>query len=187
MLNKTIILLLFTKTFSALASNDVTEVYSPSDKVWWQGTAKFLGKVISPVCTLDMDSQYQSIDLCVIPINKVTNNKLLVNKKIKIKLSDCQFISKARNIDKVKGVTMTFYSDVSGTGTDFFSFNNNKDIYFKITNELGNTVKVGYPLPIIQLNGDNAYLYYELDVMQKNEMTEPGSYYASVMFKMNYE
>ena len=37
----------------------VLDKYIPSDKVWWQGTAKFCGKVISPVCTLDMDSKYR--------------------------------------------------------------------------------------------------------------------------------
>lgn len=182
-----IILLFFTKTFSALASSDVLEKYSPSDKVWWQGTAKFLGKVISPACTLDMDSKYQLIDLGVIPVNKINDDSLLINKKIKIKLSDCQFITKSRNIDKVKGITLTFYSDVSGSDPSSFSFNNSEDIYFKIINESGYTASSGEPLPIVYIDGDNTYLYYQLDVMKKSDVVKPGSYYASVLFKINYE
>ncbi|WP_419210247.1 fimbrial protein [Providencia manganoxydans] len=187
MFKKIIILLFFTKTFSALASSDTLEKYSPSDKVWWQGTAKFLGKVISPACTLDMDSKYQLIDLGVIPVNKFDDDSLLLNKKIKIKLSDCQFITKSRNIDKVKGITLTFYSDTNGSDPSLFSFNDNKDIYFKIINELGYTARSGEPLPIVYIDGDSTYLYYQLDIMKKSEIVKPGSYYASVLFKINYE
>ncbi|HFK8543434.1 TPA: fimbrial protein [Proteus mirabilis] len=188
MFKKIIILLFFTKIFSTYASGAVLDKHIPSDKVWWQGTAKFLGKVISPACTLDMDSKYQLVDLGVIPVNKMNNDDdLLASKKIKIKLSDCQFINKTKNIDKVKGITLTFYSDVSGSKADLFSFNNSDEVYFKIIDEYGYSANSGESLPLIYVDGDNTYLYYKIDVVKKLDVITPGDYYASVLFKINYE
>lgn len=111
----------------------------------------------------------------------------LASKKIKIKLSDCQFINKTKNIDKVKGVTLTFYSDVSGSKADLFSFNNSDEVYFKIIDEYGYSVNSGESLPLIYVDGDNTYLYYKIDVVKKLDVITPGDYYASVLFKINYE
>ena len=159
MFKKIIILLFFTKIFSTYASGAVLDKYIPSDKVWWQGTAKFLGKVISPACTLDMDSKYQLVDLGTIPVNKMNNNDDL----------------------------LTFYSDVSGSKADLFSFNNSDEVYFKIIDEYGYSANSGESLPLIYVDGDNTYLYYKIDVVKKLDVITPGDYYASVLFKINYE
>ena len=193
-LRKNIVGLLFFSAFSQ-ASPYVffpgTGIYLPNywgeSLLLWHGSANFSGQVIAPACSLDMEDSYQSIDMGSIPVRDLQNTLLGPEKKIELRLRDCEWSSESAKTFTGSRFRLTF-EGVRGNTQDKFSLSGQaRGADLQIIDIKGYFAHSGKPMPPQLLTGNEQGLIYSLRLVRNHEPLKVGNYHAVLRFKIDYE
>ncbi|MGR5283452.1 fimbrial protein [Photobacterium damselae] len=156
--------------------------------VWWHGKANFKGEVISPTCTISMESAYQAIDLGVLPIRELQYASFGPEKKFYIKLRNCELSDRHLRGDTYSNsqLRLSFDGPKGETPNQFAMVGLAQGVDLQIIDAHGYTAKVKENLPPVLLYGNEQLLQYSLRVTKNSQPLKAGNYYAAIKFKVNY-
>lgn len=155
--------------------------------VWWHGRANFSGQVIAPACSLAMEDRYQSVDMGATPVRDLQSTLLGPEKKIEIRLRDCELSSESAKTFTGSRVHLTF-EGVRGNTPDEFSLSGQAGgVNLQIRDIQGYSAYSGKPMPPQLLTGNEQGLIYSLRLVRNGEPLKAGDYHAVLRFKIDYE
>ncbi|HAR9270361.1 TPA: type 1 fimbrial protein [Salmonella enterica] len=161
--------------------------YWGEEKVWWDGRVSFSGEVLSPTCTLAMESTYQAIDMGSTPVRELQDSFVGPQKKFRLQLRNCELAGTGKTVYTASRVRVTF-DGVQGEAPDKFSLTGQAEgINLQILDRQGYPARVGEVMPPLLLNGNEDGLDYTLRVVRNGQPLKTGGYYAALRFKVDYE
>ncbi|MEM5506718.1 fimbrial protein [Shewanella frigidimarina] len=135
----------FSQSNAEVCLTDVStaDLWGESD-VWWHGRANFKGEVISPTCTIAMDSAYQSINLEGLPVRELQQVSFGPEKIFHIKLSHCELSDKRLlgNIYSNTQFSLSFDGLEGATPNQFSMVGSAQGIELQIIDSNGKEVEV---------------------------------------------
>jgi type 1 fimbria pilin len=162
--------------------------YWGEEDVWWHGRASFKGEVISPTCTLAMESVYQVVNMGMLPLRELQKKPFGPEQSFKLKLRNCELAS-----DKLKGdvysksrIRLSF-DGVRGSSPEQFDLGGLAEgIELQIIDESGYLARANEAMPSLPLYGNEQVLSYTLRIAKNNLPLKAGNYYAAIKFKIDY-
>jgi len=169
------------------AANVSLPEYWGVENVWWHGRANFKGQVIAPACSLAMEDTYQAINMGVMPIRDLEETSSGPEKKLSIRLRDCEFSGIGKGVYSASRIRVTF-DGIQGEMPDRFSLSGQaRGISLQITDNNGFSARPGKIMPPLLLNGGEEGLNYKLRIVRNGQPLHSGNYYAALRFKVDYE
>ncbi|GEM74776.1 fimbrial protein [Vibrio sagamiensis] len=165
----------------------VPDFWGESD-VWWHGRANFKGEVLSPTCTIAMESAYQVIDLGILPVRELQNVSFGPEKVFHIKLRNCELSNKSLRGDTYSNrqLRLSFDGLKGETPNQFAMVGLAQGIDLQIIDAKGEVAQVNETLRPVPLYGNEQNLQYSLRVAKNSQPLKAGNYYAAIKFKVNY-
>lgn len=165
----------------------VTDFWGQSD-VWWHGRANFKGEVLSPTCSIAMESAYQVIDLGVLPVRELQNASFGPEKIFHIKLRNCELSNKPLRGDTYynRQLRLSFAGLEGEKPNQFAMVGLAKGIDLQIIDAKGTVANANEKMPPTLLFGNEQNLKYSLRIVKNNQSLKVGNYYAAIKFKVNY-
>ncbi|HHN8818154.1 TPA: fimbrial protein [Escherichia coli] len=161
--------------------------YWGEEKVWWDGRVSFSGEVLSPTCTLAMESTYQAVDMGVTPVRELQGSFAGPQKKFRLQLRNCELAGTGKRVYTASRVRVTF-DGVQGEAPDKFLLTGQAEgINLQILDSQGYPARAGEVMPPLLLNGNEDGLDYTLRVVRNGQPLKAGDYYAALRFKVDYE
>ena len=143
------------------------------------GQAQFKGEVVLSGCSLSMSSAYQDINLGVIPLREIQKSNLDFEKKIQIKLLNCNLDNKTKN--KTIGV---FFSGLFGKiNSSFNVFGSGHGIDLQIRDSHGNSSCMNKSIPF---SSNDNILNYTLKIKRNFDKLKPGYFMSSIRYNVVY-
>ena len=170
-----------------LADASTADLWGESD-VWWHGRANFKGEVISPACTITMDSAYQSINLEGLPVRELQQVSFGPEKIFHIKLSNCELSDKRLlgDIYSNTKLSLSFDGLEGATPNQFSIVGSAQGVDLQVIDSKGKEVEVNKKMPPILLYGNEQKIQYSLRIAKNNQPLKAGDYHATIMFSVNY-
>lgn len=152
--------------------------------VWRNGQTTFSGQIIIPACTLSMDNKYQVIDFGSLPVRDFQGREYGPDKKLLLLLKNCELRKNEHGINRVR---LTF-NGIRGSSPDKFGFEGQaKGIELQIISNHGFKAYPTKMMPPVLLEEDTIPIIYSVRLVRNGESLNPGDYYATLMFKVDYE
>lgn len=151
------------------------------------GRTSFSGQVIAPTCTLAMEDTYQVINMGYTPVRILQDDFSILEKKFRLRLSNCELAEAGRHIVTANHVRVTFDGVQGDTPDRFLLTGQAQGISLQILNSQGYSARAGKIMPPLLLNGNSGEIDYTLRVVRNGLSLKAGDYYASLRFMIDYE
>jgi type 1 fimbria pilin len=158
-----------------------------SAKEQGHGRVTINGEIIDSACSLDMDNSDQTVDMLTQPISEVISETEGLPNEITIGLKNCSFNKASQtnqNEDEWKYFRITFEGDredkffgVSGDATG---------VALEIYDPDGNIALPGEPMPKASIPLGSKGLKYFIKLVGNGKTLEPGAYYTTIRYKLDY-
>lgn len=162
---------------------------SAASQVWSSdingaGDVHIVGSIVDTACAIDIDSIDQTIDMGVVPLNRIIKDGQSVKKTFFVKLVRCLLNKNEKGLAKWQYFTVTF----DGMNDDglFTVEGDAKGIAIRIIDSLGNIVKPGESLPPEKIEPGDMTLNYSIQLVSNHEMLRAGEYNSIIKYKMDY-
>ncbi|WP_283392998.1 fimbrial protein [Photobacterium phosphoreum] len=156
--------------------------------VWWHGSANFKGEVISPTCTISMESVYQVIELGILPVRELQFAPFGPEKTFHIKLRNCELSYKPLRGDTYSNsqLRLSFDGLEGETPNQFAMVGMAQGVDLQIIDANGDIAQVNKKMTPIVPYGNEQSLRYSLRVAKNSQLLKAGNFHAAIKLKVNY-
>lgn len=148
------------------------------------GTVTMNGEIIDTACTIDMESQEQTIDMGILPTSVIHQMGMGPAHDIDIYLINCD-LERANSSGYWNSLRMTF--DGPRDNRLFSVMGDAKGIGLYMEDANQRQVVPGESLPEQEIVPPNMRLSYKLRLATNNKPVQPGNYQAMIRFKVDYQ
>lgn len=149
-----------------------------------QGEVTVQGRIIASACAIDIESRDQTINMATSPISQIIRDGYGDVHMFSIKLVNCVL----KELNPGKGDWR--YFQITFDGREEFGLfgidGTAKGLALQISDERGNVAMPGIPFKKNDIQPGTMRFNYGLRLMGNNQVMQPGDYYSTVRFKMNY-
>lgn len=147
-----------------------------------QGRVSMQGAINNTACAIAVESRYQVIDMDIVPLADIRRNGKGKNKPFTIFLTNCMVEQSEKKGRKEFQVTFDGNSD----GALFDMSGKASGVGLQITDEKGNIVSPGVPLPFSDITPGNMRLDYNIKLVANKKPLKSGDYFSSIRFRLDY-
>jgi len=148
------------------------------------GRVKMQGSVTEAACAISTSSRDQTVEMSVMPISELLQNKQGSHRSFSIHLVNCVLGRIDSNLPDWQRFQVTF-DGIDDRG--LFGINGQaRGVALQISDAEGNIAMPGVPLPSIAIIEGERQLNYSLRLIGNKKEIRPGDYSSTIRFKMNY-
>ncbi|EGT0664413.1 type 1 fimbrial protein [Salmonella enterica] len=149
------------------------------------GRVSMNGSIIDTACSIDLDSQYQDIDMMPVPVDQVVRDGRGPEVPFTIRLVDCSLAHWHSGPQNWSSLRVTFDGATIGSGL-FWVAGEARGVGLQIVDANGVAAVPGSAMPPRILQPGSMDLVYTLRLMKSQMMPVPGDWHTTLRFKMDY-
>ncbi|MDH1321541.1 type 1 fimbrial protein [Enterobacter bugandensis] len=149
------------------------------------GHVRMQGSIIETPCAIALNSIDQSIDMSVLPIEKIMRDGGGPTRPFKIRMVGCNFAPVRAHQQERSAFYITFDGTATNNGL-FAVHGQGRGVGLQIANEDGYMAAPGQPIPVGKLLPGNDVLNYTLRLVANRSPLRAGPYRATIRLKLDY-
>ena len=170
------LIVFFVIAYKSISSVSLAETYESFGRV------NMNGAIIDTACAIEFDSREQVIDMGIIPLSSVLNDRQILSKSFSIHLINC--VLERPGKPNWSQFQVTF--DGERDGNYFGVYGDASGVALSIMDEFGNQALPGKALPFNDVILGDKVLNYTLILVPNQHLLKSGTYFSSIRFKLDY-
>lgn len=150
------------------------------------GVVNLNGRIVEAACTISTESQFQTVDMGVLPMSAVRQQGRGPVRPFVIRLMNCVLVSPSGQNRPIFTVTFDG-ADVTDMAGVFSVLGEASGVALRLHDSSGHVVYPGQPAARQLMIEGQSVLHYQLQLVSNAKPLHPGSYNSALRFRLDYD